>query len=81
MNEANDCRLDVAVSREALVDEGFRFSYDKGLKRCTEFRVKPQGTASLLTGAERYDAVDGPDDPRVKESDTSLVPWIAALRA
>lgn len=79
-NEANDCRLDVAVSRETLPDGGFRFTYDKGLKRVTEFRVEPRDATSLLTVTERYDPVDGPDDPRVKESDKSLVPWVGALR-
>ncbi len=79
-NESNDCRLDVSVSREALPQRGFRFSYDKGLKRTTEFLVEPKGTASLLTVTERYDAVADSTDPRVKESDKSLVPWVASLR-
>lgn len=80
LNEANDCRIDVAVGREILPGQGFRFSYDKGLKQATEFRVESKGAASLLTVTERYGAVAGPDDPRVKESDQSLVPWVAALR-
>ena len=80
VNEANGCRLDLAVARETLPGGGFRYCYDQGLKRLTEFRVEPLGSAARLTVTERYDAVDGPDDPRVKESDQSLLPWIAALR-
>lgn len=79
-NEANGCQLDVAVRREAMPGEGFLFTYDKGLKRTTEFRVAPQGEAALLTVTERYAPLDDPADARAKESDSSLVPWVAALR-
>lgn len=79
-NESNGCRQALAVARTALPQGGFRYAYDQGLKRSTEFRVEPRGPGSLLTVTERYDPVDGPDDPRVKESDQSLLPWVAALR-
>lgn len=78
-NEANGRRLELHVRRQALAD-GFRVDYDAGLKRSSEFRVSPRGDGSLLRVVERYDAVDGPDDPRTAEADKSLVPWIAALR-
>lgn len=79
-NEATGCRVDVTVAREVLPGGGFRYAYDQGLKRSTEFRVEPKDGASLLTVTERYDPVDGPADPRVRESDKSLLPWVAALR-
>lgn len=79
-NESNACRLDLSVACERLPGEGFLYTYDQGLKRSTEFRVLPRGTEALLIVTERYHPVAGPDDPRVKESDKSLVPWVAALR-
>ena len=78
-NEANGRRSDVRLRREALPD-GFRVAYDTGLKQSSEFTVAARGAGSLLRVVERYAPVDGPDDPRAAESDTSLVPWIAALR-
>lgn len=80
LNEANGCQVDVAVRRETLADRGLRFSYDRGIKQTTEFIVAAQGNASLLTVTERYLPLDAADDPRVKETDNSLVPWIATLR-
>jgi len=79
-NEANGCRLNVTVRRETLADQSYLYAYDNGLKRSTEFRIVARDAGSLLTVTERYDAVDGEDDPRVQESDRSLLPWIAAVR-
>lgn len=78
-NEATGRRVEVKARRETLAD-GFRISYDSGLKLSSEFRVAPRGDGSLLTVTERYAPVDGPDDPRAGESDKSLLPWIADLR-
>ena len=78
-NDANGCHLDLAVSRESLPPGGFRFSYDKGLKQTTEFAVEPRGAGSLLTVTERYDPAAAPD-ARAKEIDSSLLPWVTALR-
>jgi hypothetical protein len=80
-NEANGRRVDTQVRREALAGRGFRFAYDQGLKQNSEFVVAARGEGSLLTVTERYAPVDGPDDPRAGESDPSLLPWIAAVRA
>lgn len=78
-NEANDRRIDVRAWYEAQPD-GFRVRYGAGLKQSSEFAVSARGAGALLRVVERYAPVDGPDDPRVAESDNSLVPWIAALR-
>ena len=78
-NEANDRGIEVRAWHEALPD-GFRVRYGAGLKQGSEFAVSARGTGSLLRVVERYAPVDGPDDPRVAETDQSLVPWIAALR-
>jgi hypothetical protein len=80
-NEANGRRIDTRVRREALPGRGFRFTYAAGLKQSSEFIVSARGDGSLLTVTERYAAVDGPDDPRAGESDTTLLPWIVAVRA
>lgn len=78
-NEGNDLRIDVRAWRETLPD-GFRIRYGTGLKQSSEFAVATRGGGSLLRIIERYASVDGPDDPRVAETDKSLVPWVAALR-
>lgn len=80
-NEANGRRVDTRVQRETLPDRGFRYTYDNGLKQSSEFIVSARGDGSLLVVTERYAPVDGPDDPRAGESDTSLLPWIVAVRA
>lgn len=79
VNEANACPIDVCVRREPTA-EGWRAIYERGLKRETEFAVAPRQGGSLLVVTERYAPVAGADDPRAKEADPSLVPWIAALR-
>lgn len=79
-NEANGRRVDTHVRRETLPDRGFRYTYDAGLKQSSEFIVSARGDGSLLSVTERYAPVDGPEDPRVAESDTSLLPWIVAVR-
>lgn len=78
-NEANDRRVDVRAWHEALPD-GFRIRYGAGLKQSSEIAVSARSAGSLLRVVERYAPVDGPDDPRIAETDNSLVPWIAALR-
>jgi len=78
-NEANGCRLDLAVSRTSLPEGGFRFSYDRGAKQSTEFRVEARVGGSLLTVTERYDAAAAPAQ-RAAENDKSLLPWVAAVR-
>lgn len=81
-NDANDRHLDVQVRRAALPDgTGWRFDYDNGLKQSSEFVVAACDGGALLRVTERYAPVDGPDDPRVAESDKSLLPWIVAVRA
>ncbi len=78
-NEDSGRRTEVRAYAETLPD-GFRIRYASGLKQGSEFAVSARGEGSLLRVIERYAPVDGPEDPRIAETDKSLVPWIAALR-
>lgn len=79
-NETNGCRIETEMRRTPLPDGGCRYAYATGLKRETEFLVAAHPGGTLLTVTERYEALADAADPRVRESDKSLLPWIAALR-
>lgn len=80
-NEANGCRYEVTARLEVLRQgAAFTLTYDRGLKRATEFAVEPAGAGSLLTVIDHYHPVDDPQDQRLREVDRSLVPWVAAIR-
>jgi len=82
LNESNGMRYDVTVERSPLEDGalGWRYAYDCGFKRATEFRIEPGRAGSILRVKEYYERYADPGDAPAQEFDRSLVPWIAALR-
>lgn len=79
-NESNGLPFAWTARRTALPGRGFRLDYAAGLKRSTEFVVEPAPAGVLLTVTERYEPLADAADPRAREADRSLVPWVAALR-
>lgn len=80
-NETTGAQLQTTLLRhDGEPHNGFTLTYEDGLKRDTVFRVAANDGVSTLTVTEHYLALDGPDDLRQCEVDTTLNAWILALR-
>jgi hypothetical protein len=81
LNEMTGIERDLALSLEAVWEDGFRFAYSEGLKRALQVRVAPRGGGCALTLREHYRPADPPGDAaQLAEVDRSITPWGVGVR-
>lgn len=81
LNEMTGIERDLALTVEAVADDGFRLAYSAGLKAALEVRVAPHPGGCALTLREQYRPVDPPDDAtQLAEVDRGITAWGVGVR-
>jgi len=77
-NLSNQRDIVLAFEVEGAAGREFIVHYNRGLKRCTRFRIEPHGRGSRLTITDEYDEKAAEAD--LAEVDKSLHAWGVALQ-
>jgi hypothetical protein len=77
-NLSNQHELTLTLEVECVSERHIDVRYDRGIKRCTRFRIEPREGGSRLTITDAYDPSAGAAD--TGEVDKSLHAWGAALQ-
>lgn len=81
LNEMTGIERGLALSLEAVWEDGFRLAYSEGLKHALEVRAAPLAGGCALTLREHYRPADPPDNAaQLAEVDRSITPWGVSVR-